>query len=74
MVETIHEVQDDPALYKFLTWLALILAIVALIVAWMAYNRSGEDLENRVQRQVEQTMNQVDEATPNVDVDVERQQ
>jgi hypothetical protein len=40
----------------------------------MAYNRSGEDLENRVQRQVEQTMNQVDEATPNVDVDVERQQ
>jgi sensor domain CHASE-containing protein len=74
MVETIHEVEDESPLYKFLTWLALIIATVALIVAWMAYNRSGEDLEARIQRQIEQSANQVDEATPNVDVDVERQQ
>lgn len=34
------------------TWLALILSLLALILAWMAYNRTGQDLENRVQQEV----------------------
>ncbi len=44
-------------------WLALIVAIVALILAWVAYNRTGEDLENQIQTQVEQSLNTAEDAT-----------
>ena len=33
-------------------WIALIVAILALILGWIAYNRTGEDLENQIQTQV----------------------
>lgn len=35
-----------------LTWLALLLAIIALALAWAAYNRTGVDLENKIQEQI----------------------
>lgn len=47
-------------------WLALILAVLALALAWMAYNRTGDDLENRIQ----QGINRTTENAPDVDVDV----
>lgn len=47
-------------------WLALILAVLALVLAWMAYNRTGDNLENRIQ----QGVNRAAENAPDVDVDV----
>lgn len=44
-------------------WIALIVAIVALIIAWMAYNRTGADLEQQIQTQVEQSLNAAEDAT-----------
>lgn len=35
-------------------WIALIVAIIALTLGWVAFNRTGEDLENKIQQQVEQ--------------------
>lgn len=40
-------------------WIALLLALLALGLAWWAFNRTGEDLTNRIQEQVQQV-------TPNV--------
>ncbi len=36
-----------------LAWLAFIIAVAALVVAWMAYNRTGTDLEDRIANQVQ---------------------
>lgn len=44
-------------------WIALIVAIIALAIAWMAYNRTGEDLENQIQQQVEKSLNAAEDAT-----------
>lgn len=33
--------------------IALILSIVAIILAWAAYNRSGADLEDQIQQRVD---------------------
>lgn len=44
-------------------WIALVLAIGALILAWVAFNRTGEDLEDKIQRQVEQGLNVTEDAT-----------
>lgn len=35
-------------------WIALILAVIAIILAWVAFNRTGADIEAIVQEQVEQ--------------------
>lgn len=56
---------DDSSLYKALTWLALVISAIALIVGWMAYNRTGEDLEERIQRGVEQSLRATGEAANN---------
>lgn len=37
-----------------ISWIALIVAILALIVGWIAYNRTGVDLETQIQREVNQ--------------------
>ena len=44
-------------------WIALIIAIIALVLGWIAYNRTGEDLENQIRTQVEQGLNTAEEAT-----------
>lgn len=35
-------------------WIALILAVIALILAWVAFNRSGADIEAIIQEEAEQ--------------------
>ncbi len=47
-------------------WLALILASLALIIAWMAYNRSGKDLEDSVSDGVENVQQETQDAADNV--------
>ena len=33
-------------------WIALLIAVAAMVLGWLAYNRTGEDLENKIQRAV----------------------
>jgi len=44
-------------------WIALIVAIIALAIAWMAYNRTGANLEEEVRIQVEKSLNAAEDAT-----------
>lgn len=37
-----------------LGWAAVILAVLALVLAWMAYDRTGANLDERIQQQVQQ--------------------
>ena len=46
-------------------WIALIVGIIALIVAWMAYNRTGANLEQQIQTQVQESLNTAEDATQN---------
>lgn len=39
--------------------IAIIISIVALVLAWMAYNRTGADLEERIQQQISETTQEV---------------
>jgi sensor domain CHASE-containing protein len=65
--EVIHEYSDRTA--SALVWLALVLSVIALILAWIAYNRTGEDLESKIQEQVNRAQqsldNQIQTETPN---------
>ena len=40
---------------RILAIIALVIAIIALTLAWMAYNRSGKDLENSITDSIEGT-------------------
>lgn len=57
-------VWSDP-LARILASLALALALIALMVAWTAYNRTGEDLETRIQRGVDDALNTTVDTTEN---------
>lgn len=37
-----------------LAWIALIAALIALWLAWVAYDRTGTDLDERIQQEVRQ--------------------
>lgn len=50
-------VHDKKSSGSVVAWLALLVAIAALTLAWLAYNRSGQDLEDRIQRQIDQSIN-----------------
>lgn len=58
---------DDRTRYtnagSVVAWIALIVSVLALILAWVAYNRTGADLEDQIQTQVEQSINATEEAT-----------
>ena len=45
MADEYRTVRSGPSV---VAWLAMIIAILALILAWMAYNRAGEDLATRI--------------------------
>lgn len=47
---------------SIVAWIALIVAIIALSLAWVAYNRTGEDLENRIQQQVQEAAQNTQDA------------
>jgi len=46
-----------------IAWVAFIVALLALVLAWMAYNRTGEDLENRIQDGVQEALTGVERGT-----------
>ncbi|MEX2405062.1 MAG: hypothetical protein WD579_00495 [Candidatus Paceibacterota bacterium] len=54
-----------------LAWLALIVGILALILAWSAYNRAGADLETQVDEQIEETVDETDNSAAAANADVE---
>lgn len=51
------------AVAAFISWLALIVAILALLIGWRAYNRTGTNLEDRIQRGVERGINAAQQET-----------
>jgi DNA anti-recombination protein RmuC len=42
-----------------IAWIGLVIAIIALVIAWTAYNRSGADLEAEVQRNIDQAVTEM---------------
>jgi len=46
-----------------LSWLAILLSIAALALAWTAYNRTGTDLESKIQQRVNEATERVDQNT-----------
>lgn len=44
-------------------WIALIVAIAALALAWMAYDRTGANLETQIRTQVDESINAAEDAT-----------
>lgn len=46
----------------FVAWLALILAVLALWLAWTAYDRTGGDLDERIRQEVQQGAQNVEES------------
>ena len=44
-------------------WIALMVAVIALILAWMAYDRTGANLEQQIRTQVEESVNATEDAT-----------
>jgi hypothetical protein len=47
-------------------WLALIIAVIALIVGWVAFNRSGPDVIDTLQMQVEELEQELQEVEDDV--------
>lgn len=43
----------------WVAWAALLFSFLALILAWMAYNRTGQDLEDRVQQEVNRSIDTI---------------
>jgi membrane protein implicated in regulation of membrane protease activity len=61
---------------KTVAWLALVIAVIALILGWVAYNRTGENLEQQIQDAVAEALEETRDAVEsiddiNVDVSVE---
>jgi hypothetical protein len=48
---------------------ALLVAIAALFLAWMAYDRAGRDLGPQIREQVNQAIQETERAVPEVDVE-----
>ena len=46
----------------FLTWVALLIASLALILAWMAYERTGADLDSRIREGVNNATQKTEDA------------
>lgn len=49
-------------------WIALILSIIALVLAWLAYNRTGADLEAQIQQQVQEATDNIE--APQIDTNL----
>lgn len=53
-------------------WTALVIAIISLVIAWMAYNRSGRDLEDRINDAIENASQQVEDASQEAGEDAQQ--
>lgn len=51
-----HMNEKGSAAGATLAVIALIVSVIALGLSWIAYNRTGEDLEQKIQEQVNQTV------------------
>lgn len=47
-------------------WLALVLAIIALVVAWIAFNRTGQSLETKIRNQVNDSIDSAQQGVEGV--------
>lgn len=45
-------------------WVAILVAVIALFISVLAYNRSGEDLGTQINEGVDNTVQELEEATP----------
>lgn len=63
---------DSSGFTTVITVTALILSIIALGLAWLAYNRAGEDLGTQVRQGVEQTAEEAGEAVQEGSDEVEQ--
>lgn len=52
---------------SFVAWIALIVAVLALTLAWMAYDRTGADLDEKIQQQVQQGVNATERGLENTE-------
>lgn len=59
MAETVYREKRSSSL---IGWIALVVAIVALALAWVAYDRTGANLEEQIRTQVQEGINAADNA------------
>jgi len=50
---------------KTVAWLALIIAVIALILGWVAYNRTGVNLDQQIQNAVSSALENTGDAMNN---------
>lgn len=55
---------------SWVAWLGLIIAIIALIIGWVAYNRTGEDLTERVQEEVAESLAEIQVSLDNLETEI----
>lgn len=65
-----REVIHERAGSSIVSWVAIVLSVIAIVLSWIAYNRTGEDLESKINQQLQEAQesveNQVDNETPNI--------
>jgi outer membrane biosynthesis protein TonB len=49
---------------KGIAWIALVVSIIALIFAWIAFNETGPNLDDRVESEVEQALETMQTTQP----------
>lgn len=52
---------------SLISWLALAIAVLALVLGWTAYNRAGGDLEEQIRREVQKAILEAEEARQNAE-------
>lgn len=58
---------------NIVSWVALIAAIIALILAWVAYNREGADVGTSVRQEVEEQTTDLEENFSQLEADLRNQ-
>lgn len=53
-----------------IAWLALVVAVLALVLGWSAFNRSGVDVEDVVERQVRESAAEMEQKYQDLEVRV----
>lgn len=59
MADTVYETRRGASA---VAWTALVLALLSLVIAWLAYNRSGKDLEDTVGDNLQNGAQQINNA------------
>lgn len=73
MQKVMHQDEyDKNSAGSVVAWLALVLAIVALALGWIAFNRTGQDLETRIKNQVTESVDDVQQGAQDAGEDVQQ--